>query len=213
MAKSVLLALALLAASADAADLPGRALFDAAGCRSCHKIAGSGGTSGPDLTLVGFRRSRAWLEVWLKDPKAWKRDTMMPDFRLKAKTREAIVDYLVSLDATQGTPWARPQSDGRLIFQKAGCAACHGPAGAGGHPNNNVPGGFIPALPALAATYTLDELKAKILAGSTPQRADPAGPQPLVAMPSWAGVLDDSELDAVAVYVKGLGASAPKTDW
>lgn len=212
MAKTLWLALALLSGAAHAADLPGRALFDAAGCRSCHKVAGSGGTSGPDLTLVGFRRSRAWLDLWLRDPKAWKSDTLMPDTKLKPKAREAIVDYLASLRG-DGLPQVVGPADGALVFRKAGCAACHGPAGVGGHPNNNVLGGVIPALPALAATYTLEELKDRIRRGKRAEAADPSRPAPHAHMPAWGEVLGDGELEAVARYVKDLGASAPKTDW
>ena len=108
-----------------------RAVFEAAGCRSCHRVGGKGGDAGPDLTLVGHRRSRAWLEVWLSKPSAWKADTRMPDPRLAPGDRAAIADYLASLKGPG--LWRRPGLSGaelgRAVYRKAGCAACHGGAG------------------------------------------------------------------------------------
>lgn len=194
---------------------PGREVFDAAACGSCHRIAGRGGNAGPDLTLVGFRRSPEWLRLWLRDPKAWKPDTRMPDFRLRPGDLEALVGYLAGLGpaASAATREAPSVEQGRRLFSSLGCVACHGPAGQGGHPNNNVPGGIIPALPALAATYTEDELYERIRRGKRPEKEDPAGPEPLVSMPAWGEALDEAQLHSLALYVKGLGASAPPSDW
>lgn len=201
------------------AEPPGRNVFDAAGCRACHRIGDRGGNAGPDLTLVGLRRAPDWLRLWLKDPKAWKHDTLMPDFRLAEGDLDALVSYLSSLKGADWRgvpPWRRagkPEDIGGLIFNRAGCVACHGPGGAGGHPNSNVPGGQIPALAAVAGTYTDEELIQRIRFGRKPEKAEPDGPEPLVQMPAWGGVLDDSELAAVAAYVKRLAAAGPQADW
>lgn len=219
MSRVALLAtfLALLAAFA-AAEPPGRAVFDAAGCRACHKIGERGGNAGPDLTLVGLRRSSDWLRRWLADPKAWKPDTEMPAFRLPSGDLEAVVQYLSGL---KGADWAAPPwrrtapgpEQGKVIFNRAGCVACHGPGGRGGHPNTNVPGNAIPALSTVASTYTEEELIRRIRFGRVPDKEDPAGVEPLVAMPAWGSVLADAELAAVAAYVKSLAASQPPSDW
>lgn len=210
----LLLALPCLAAE------PGRALFDAAGCRACHRIGERGGNSGPDLTLVGLRRGRPWLDRWLASPAAWKPDTLMPDFKLRPGAADALAGYLASLDGRSGPPpsWrgprapAEPAALGRLIYDRAGCVACHGPRGSGGHPNNNVPGGAIPALKDLAPTYTEAELVERIRRGKRPDKEDPGGPEPLVAMPAWGSVLGEAELRAVAAYLKTF-APAPAADW
>lgn len=48
----------------------GRELFAAKGCAVCHIVRGQGGTSGPELTEIGARRSAAYLREALTDPGA-----------------------------------------------------------------------------------------------------------------------------------------------
>lgn len=181
-------------------------LFEASGCLSCHSVRGRGGNTGPDLSYAGFRHSRDWLELWLEDPTAWKADTRMPRFRLKPGTRKALAGYLASLQGpAAGRLWTEPESDplrlGRQVYLKAGCAACHGPQGHGGQPNNNVVGRLIPNLDQVYLTFKPDELKLKISRGSRPAKEDPAGPDPLVRMPAWGEKLSAAEIDAVAAYL------------
>lgn len=195
----------------------GAAYYKALNCRVCHKIAGQGGSGGPDLTFVGFRHSKAWLEAWLRDPRAWKSDALMPNPRLSDEARKAVADYLSTLRG-QGyregsAPWDQEglsgAERGRVLFNRAGCSACHGKGGLGGFPNNNVAGGRIPALLDTSKGYTKEELARKIRAGSAPQKADPKGPQPLVSMPAWGQVLKESELDSLAEYLFSLKSEGP----
>jgi mono/diheme cytochrome c family protein len=207
-------ALIVLAPSARA---DGGALFDADGCRACHRIGPRGGGAGPDLTFVGLRRPRAWLERWLESPRAWKSDTRMPEQGLAPADRAALADYL---SAQKGQAWGedRPwrgeepgEISGRAVYVRAGCVACHGPAGRGGHPNPGAHGDAIPALAPLMATYTADELKTKIKDGVVPDGRD--GLTPAVVMPAWKEALSSDELDALASYLLSLGGSQPKQDW
>ncbi len=202
----------------------GRAYFTQAGCASCHKIGAEGSAVGPDLTLVGFRHSAEWLDLFIKDPQAWKKDTLMPNKRMSDSARKAIVDYLAGLkgqDWPKGRrPWdasslTDPVARGRAIYVRAGCVGCHGAGGAGGYPNPNAKGGLIPALNKTAEGYSKKELIAKIRTGvAQPQKADPAGPAPMIWMPAWEEKLDDAELDAVASYLLTLSpAQAEKSDW
>ena len=156
---------------------------------------------------------KPWLEVWLASPRAYKHDTLMPEQGLSASDRAALADWL---SARKGADWGnrRPWDtkygveQGSLIFARAGCVACHGPAGRGGHPNRGGRGGFIPALPPLLATYKKDELISKLKRGA---KADPEpGQIAAVDMPGWAGVLNDAELDALADYLLTLGKPGPK---
>jgi mono/diheme cytochrome c family protein len=188
----------------------GKAYFNQAGCVSCHKIGDEGSSVGNDLTLVGFRHDAAWLDLFIKDPQAWKKDTLMPNKLLSPEARAAIVAYLAEQKGqawTGAKPWTAvsdPAAKGRVIYARAGCVGCHGVGGTGGYPNNNVAGGLIPKLDGVSETYTKPELIAKIRKGVKPIKTDPKGPEPLIAMPAWGEKLDDSELDAVAAYLMTL---------
>ena len=206
----------LLAVSPAAFAVEPAAQFDAHGCRSCHKIGDRGGNSGPDLTFVGVRRPQAWIEKWLRDPRGFKHDTLMPKQGLSSSDLGALSDYL---SAQKGQAWSGhkpwdnvPASErGRTIYVRAGCVACHGPAGRGGHPNPGAHGGIIPALAPLMATYKKDELITKIRRGVIPEIH--GGPPAEVNMPGWEGVLTDAETEALADYLITLASAEPKSDW
>ncbi len=194
----------------------GEAYYQALNCQVCHRIGDEGGAQkGPDLTFVGFRKSSDWLNVWLKDPQAWKKNTPMPNFHLSSSARMSLVGYLSSLKGQafgDHRPWNRPDllSDpvlrGHLIYVRAGCITCHGQSGVGGYPNNNVPGNRIPSLSSVAQSFTKEELIKKIKYGSIPQKADLNGPIPMISMPAWGQVLNDSEISAVADYLFSLNS-------
>jgi mono/diheme cytochrome c family protein len=196
----------------------GEAYFNAYGCIKCHQLGGEGGTYGPDLTLIGFRKSPEWLNTWLKNPHSWRKETVMPNFNLPDGIRGALVAYL-SIQKGQawektGKPWNHPdlQSDqvkrGEVLFDKAGCVACHAQKGAGGYPNNNVIGGQIPSLAKVFEGYTKEELHNKIKGGVTPSPLDPDASPPMITMPKWGQLLKDDEISAVTDYLLSL---APKS--
>ncbi|MBI4060014.1 MAG: c-type cytochrome [Elusimicrobia bacterium] len=230
--KPPLIALVLLVAACGGAEsyapvgpAAGKAYFTQAGCASCHRIGDVGSAVGPDLTLVGFRHSAQWLDLFIKNPQAWKKNTLMPNKRMSDEARKALVDYLAMLEGQDwergARPWDAPSlmkdavARGRVIYARAGCVGCHGVGGAGGYPNNNVAGGLIPALDKVQDGYTKAELIAKIKKGvPRPQKADPEGPAPLIAMPAWGEKLDERELDALASYLLTLRpAKGEKSDW
>lgn len=192
----------------------GETYYRALNCQVCHRIGSEGGAQkGPDLTFVGFRKSPQWLNLWLKDPQAWKKNTPMPNFHLSSPARKSLVEYLSNLKGQafdDHRPWNNPDIlhdpilRGHLIYVRAGCMTCHGMRGEGGYPNNNVPGGLIPALTLVSQSFTKEELIKKIKYGAIPARADPNGPAPLIVMPAWGQVLSDSEIKAVAGYVLSL---------
>jgi cytochrome c oxidase subunit 2 len=85
----------------------GREVFMEAGCAGCHSINGlSRASAGPDLTLVGSRRTlgagqlpntRANLSGWIANSQALKPRNMMPRFYLPPEELHDLVDYLGSL--------------------------------------------------------------------------------------------------------------------
>ena len=210
---------ALLAAAcgkpAPSGPAAGKAYFVQAGCAACHKIGDLGSAVGPDLTMVGLRHTPEWLDLFIKDPQAWKKDTLMPNRRIGDEARKAIVEYLAMLkgqDWGEGQrPWDAaaltddPVARGRVLYNRAGCVGCHGVDGAGGFPNNNVKGGLIPPLKKASEGFSKAELVAKIRKGvAHPQKDDENGPAPMIRMPAWEGTLNDGELDAVASYLLSL---------
>ena len=135
----LLLAAALAACGKSAPSTPtsaGKAYFTQAGCAACHKIGDEGSAVGPDLSLAGFRHNAAWLDLFIKEPQAWKKDTLMPNKRISDEARKAIVDYLAVQKGeawTGAKPWsgiADNLAKGRVIYYRAGCVGCHGTGGA-----------------------------------------------------------------------------------
>lgn len=200
----------------------GKAYFEGFGCVKCHRVGNKGGVLGPDLSLAGFRKSPEWLDLWLKDPHNWKNNTLMPKFNVKDDVRRALVAYLSSLKGQDfdgaGRPWnapdlnADPVKRGEVLFVRAGCIGCHAYNGAGGYPNNNVQGNQIPPLTFVADGYSKEELKARVRDGVEPEKADPAGPDPLIKMPKWGEILSDNELEAVVEYLYSLRPQTAKAE-
>jgi nitric oxide reductase subunit C len=85
-------------AASSAGPKPGEAIFRSLGCTACHRINGLGGSVGPDLSHVGSRRDREWVEEQLRDPRAHNPNSIMPSFaKVPEKDREDLVDYLTGL--------------------------------------------------------------------------------------------------------------------
>ena len=67
------------------------------GCAACHSIHGKGGTVGPELTHIGNKRDRDWLNRHFKDPKALSPGSIMPKVTLPDKQLNELTDYMLSL--------------------------------------------------------------------------------------------------------------------
>jgi len=89
-------------AAASAADvIYGQQLFVAKGCIGCHRHAAFATQSSfwspggpPDLSDVTFTAD--YLRQWLRDPKAIKPQTVMPNFNLDDAEIEALTVFLVA---------------------------------------------------------------------------------------------------------------------
>jgi len=75
----------------------GKDVFVAQRCALCHKIDGTGGVLGPDLTAVGTRRNAAWLYEYLPKPQATKPENKMPPVAVKGQELDDLIAYLLSL--------------------------------------------------------------------------------------------------------------------
>jgi mono/diheme cytochrome c family protein len=75
----------------------GRAVYLSQNCSACHRIAGKGGTIGPDLSHVGSRRSAAWIAKKITDPRATNPSSVMPPHQLSHKDLDALAGYLAGL--------------------------------------------------------------------------------------------------------------------
>lgn len=80
----------------------GEAIYRREGCGSCHKIFGNGASYGPSLDGEGSRRTMAWLQAYLIDPrpgvgiKPYR--VRMPSYgHLDLRERNALVAYLQAL--------------------------------------------------------------------------------------------------------------------
>jgi cytochrome c2 len=87
------------APTAVTADLAyGRALFSAKGCVTCHRhgaIPGSGQLGGSDVPdLTNYPANAEFLRTWLKDPRAIRPNTWMPNLELKKDEIEALIVFL-----------------------------------------------------------------------------------------------------------------------
>ncbi|MFI5347600.1 MAG: c-type cytochrome [Elusimicrobiota bacterium] len=202
--------------------------FNGLGCVKCHLVGDKGNEWGPNLTLIGFRKTPEWLGQWLKNPHDWNKKTLMPNFNLNDQTRADLVAYLSAQkgQAWSEYPWrtadakALPALErGKLIFNKAGCVACHGQFGGGGYPNNNVAGGLIPTLTLVSEGYSKPELHNKIQNGQISIPNDASAPKPMIYMPKWGDQLKPDEIDALVEYLYSLkpkpaaGSPAAKDDF
>lgn len=75
----------------------GEALFDER-CRQCHMVQQKGGVVGPDLSQVGKRRDRLFLEQVIREPSKLYPGTVMPPYdTFSRKQVDSLVDYLSGL--------------------------------------------------------------------------------------------------------------------
>jgi cytochrome c553 len=96
---ALVVAVAALVASSGAQEPTdqGRRYFMDIGCYGCHTIGQMGTPIGPDLSRVGAKYSRAYLERWLRDPSAQRPSAHMPALELSEQQVKAVAAFLASL--------------------------------------------------------------------------------------------------------------------
>lgn len=85
-------------------EVAGRVLMERKRCVRCHRISGTGGQAGPDLTVVARRRSLEWMRSYLDEPRAVDPNARMPKPNLTDEQREALLAYLETLGGAGVVP-------------------------------------------------------------------------------------------------------------
>ncbi len=124
----------------------GRRLLKDYNCAGCHKIGHLQPGYAPSLDGIGDKTSWSWLVRWLKDPKAFRPDTKMPDFKLSDDEAEALADFLMTFKRYPNGTRLQPLppelqeeyppdawvEEGKTLFRQARCISCHLVEGKGG---------------------------------------------------------------------------------
>jgi cytochrome c oxidase subunit II len=92
-------AVAALATSVSAQESvdQGRKYFVDSGCYGCHLVGKTGTPIGPNLSNVGAKYSRSYLERWLRDPSAQRPNAHMPTLELSEQQVKDLAAFLSSL--------------------------------------------------------------------------------------------------------------------
>jgi mono/diheme cytochrome c family protein len=135
---------------------------------------------------------------------------------LLSQTAEKIPhDFYVYAPPEKEPAFSSPVEHGKFVFQKFGCAGCHGIGGAGGRRNFNARGpnqkemkdGREPTLVDVVGTFTRDELRTKIQNGvpsSAVAKFNPEGPTPPLYMPTWGEKIKGQELEDLLSYLQSI---------
>jgi cytochrome c oxidase subunit 2 len=96
---ALVIAVATLAVPACAQDpaAQGQRYFMDSGCYGCHTVGKMGTPIGPDLSKVGSKYSRDYLERWLRDPSSQRPNAHMPALELSPQQVKDLGAYLSSL--------------------------------------------------------------------------------------------------------------------
>jgi cytochrome c oxidase subunit II len=75
----------------------GKRYFMDSGCYGCHTVGKVGTPIGPDLSHIGAKYSRVYLERWLRDPSVQRPNAHMPALELSEDQVKALAAFLSSL--------------------------------------------------------------------------------------------------------------------
>lgn len=108
----------------------GAGKLDDLGCLGCHTVDGKDEGFGPDLSRAGEKMNPEWIYAWIKDPKKYWPETVMPNLRVPDEDARLLAAYLASLkkeDAASSTMdvTAELVEKGKILIRDKGCTGCH----------------------------------------------------------------------------------------
>ncbi len=186
----------------------GKELFDTLGCTECHTTTGVvSNKQGPDLAMArGNNRTHQWLHNQIFAPQSHNPRTIMPPYsQLSDKKIELLVGFIEGLKPAKSIIMTPPPANaggnggnnaalvkyGEQLVNAQGCLQCHTIQGS---PSNKTGPDLILAIKKdkPSKDWLMTQLK-------TPQAHNP-----LSIMPSFAGRLDDKQLNAVVTFLGSL---------
>ncbi len=203
------------AASVDPQVAAGAHIFVQFACAQCHGEQGRGGVSPdvPTLTSVAKelkpQKLRSIIDHGLGESANPTKPYMPVWGEVISQTQVSdLIAYLRAglPNVPTAEPPAIPQGqgpavEGSVLYVRYGCINCHGPNGLGGVPNPQSPDKTIPPLSGqdFRKEFNTDKKIIDVIrSGSVIGRA------PIVSMPHWGGIIPDSQLQALAAYLKTL---------
>lgn len=121
-------------------EIRGRELFNGVGCTGCHERevgaerAARGSLHrlhGPNLARLGAKVEAPWLFSWLKNPRRYAPETLMPNLRLSDQEAADLTAFLLQGEGA-GKSTANPAAndekeieEGREAIEIYGCYGCH----------------------------------------------------------------------------------------
>ncbi|MBS1828912.1 MAG: c-type cytochrome [Acidobacteria bacterium] len=206
-----------------------KAVFHSSGCLGCHKVSGTGGEEGPDLTRSGEKDPGQlsfaavqekhtfanWVAEHFRSPGAVVAESKMPPVAVEEKDIQKLTLYVLSLrrrdvpgsylpkDRVRAVRFGEREfaSDGETIFT-AFCSGCHGKDGKG----RRAPG--MAAFPAVGNAEFLSRVSDEFLR-TTIRQGRPG--RRMAAWDSPSG-LRAAEIDAVIAYLRGLSGTVSREE-
>jgi len=175
----------------------GKNLYVSKGCRGCHELANFSRPESiaPVLSRVGEKVSVKWLAKWLKRPKDYLPETIMPFFDLPPKEIEALSAFLLTKKddnlAAVNVAETTDLQNGKKLVDKIGCLGCHKVADRGGT--------FGPDLSRVAE-------KVQPL-WQIPWIKNPLSYDPQTVMPDFR--ISESQISDISAYLLTLGKKEP----
>jgi cbb3-type cytochrome oxidase cytochrome c subunit len=121
----------------------GLALIKRNGCNNCHHIESypKRKDAGPSLLKLNTKTTKEWTAKWIKDPKSFRHNTIMPSFFGQSNNSDpasvsrtdteiaAITEYLFQdgekFKNKNNRKYLGNKENGEILFNSLGCMGCH----------------------------------------------------------------------------------------